>query len=221
MPLDHSCDRCARFVRRTRHRTPRARAPPAHCYWKLGRGYQRPLLEARCRAGAALGMATVCPNGIDLRLHAIDLVLYAGVREYRSADLMSVPTSFEDLVAALCSINPVLPTVGDPFCRSNGLLDVSNCLQEVRSWRVVIFRSRPDPNQVEICGGRRARRSFKYPKRNFKCIGRCDRREARGPVAGSAVGQREGVKAQRTPCSSAYWTTDSRRLVRGPRLHWF
>ena len=136
---------------------------------------------------AALGIATVCQNGIDSMLRVIDLMFKAGVLKYRSADLTFVPTSFEDSLADLCSIKPVLGMVGGPFCKSNGLSDASNCLHKVRSRPVVISRSPSDPNQVENCGGRRARRSFNYPKRNFKCTGRCDRRDARGPGAGRSL----------------------------------
>ena len=51
--LDHSRDRSAWFARRTRYRTRRARAPPGRFCWNLGRGFSRPLLEARSMMAAS------------------------------------------------------------------------------------------------------------------------------------------------------------------------
>ena len=51
--LDLSRDRSARFARRTRYRTRRARAPPGRCRSNLGRGFSRPLLEARSMMAAS------------------------------------------------------------------------------------------------------------------------------------------------------------------------
>ena len=112
----------------------------------------------------------------------IHLMLQAGVRKYRTTDLMLAPAHLKDCVADLCLIKPVLGVVRGAFCGSNGRLDVSNQLREVGKRPFPVSRSSSDPTQVENCGRRRAARSFKYPKRSFKSLAPCDRWPGLGAV---------------------------------------